>query len=381
MVDNQSTMSKTLFVKQRPEKMNIQENNLSKDIKPLNIDLNQPDAGKTLESTIPARKLAKETQKLLGNPEEPLVPSQINKKSQGIHPHNVRLGWRPPIHKARKKQPIELEHEDEMVNEQVINEQITKQEIKIAQTATAVIEEQPPLNEDLEEAQQQYRQSFERMRLFSGVPSKVVERLYAKASIQQVYAGHKLYDEHDRPDDIYFLVKGSVKVAHSASDGREVVSSLQKAPVSLGDTEFFADISAVGKVEALERCTVFAVPKEEFGMAVHESPILVKNLIKEQACHTVDAIREQQFTALNRVEARLAKLLNDYVEKWGLRVADGYKIRIKLSQNDLANSLGVNPRSILRTLAEWADAHILTKKDGFYTVHDLDALQAIKGIA
>jgi hypothetical protein len=67
--------------------------------------------------------------------------------------------------------------------------------------------------------------------------------------------------------------------------------------------------------------------------------------------------------------------LSTYVDFFGLPVAEGLKIRIPLTQDDLANGLGVARRSITRALKSWLEDGTLLKQGRYFVVRDRARLE------
>ena len=78
----------------------------------------------------------------------------------------------------------------------------------------------------------------------------------------------------------------------------------------------------------------------------------------------------QKTSALYTVAPQLAHILITYADSFGLPVADGIQIRIPLGQHDLANTLGVAPRSVARALKVWMDEGTITKRGRHFVVRD-----------
>ncbi len=86
------------------------------------------------------------------------------------------------------------------------------------------------------------------------------------------------------------------------------------------------------------------------------------------------AAQHERALAFLPVRPRLANLLLTYVRMYGVPVDGGLGIRVKLSQAELANGLGVARRSIARTLTQWVRDGLLRKAGTSYVVRDLLAL-------
>jgi CRP-like cAMP-binding protein len=62
---------------------------------------------------------------------------------------------------------------------------------------------------------------------------------------------------------------------------------------------------------------------------------------------------------------------------YGQKVEDGVELRIRFSQQQLANMVGMSRESINKQLGQWRDEGIIATEDGRILIIDLDALQDI----
>jgi CRP-like cAMP-binding protein len=175
----------------------------------------------------------------------------------------------------------------------------------------------------------------------------------------------------------FVLVKGSVRVFYEAPDGRQVVVKLFQTPAIFGEMECIAGLHYLESVETLEKATVLRVPQKAFLEALRSSHTFSNNVLFDLSVRLCIAARSERMLAFDPVEQRLASLLTSYVELYGLPVYEGTKIRIPLSQETLAQSIGANRRSVVRTLEKWAEDALLTKQGKHYIVRDVQKLQAM----
>jgi CRP-like cAMP-binding protein len=75
--------------------------------------------------------------------------------------------------------------------------------------------------------------------------------------------------------------------------------------------------------------------------------------------------------------SRLAKVLVHLATLYGQPAQHGIELRIRLSQQQLANMVGMSRESINKQLGQWRDEGIVAIEEGRITITDLDALQEI----
>lgn len=213
--------------------------------------------------------------------------------------------------------------------------------------------------------------------VFDGVEPEVVAEIAAR-SIERTFEPLAYVLMEDQPDVSFFvLLKGSVKVLYRSPEGLEVVVKLFRAPAVFGEMECLTEVPYLETVQALERSVVLELPRVDLVAMLRRSHALTFNVLGDLAARLCIAAQNERSLAFHPVETRLANLLLTYVDFYGLPVPDGTRIRIPLSQDDLANALGVARRSVTRALKEWQDRALIGKEGGCFVVRDRSKLEAV----
>ena len=89
------------------------------------------------------------------------------------------------------------------------------------------------------------------------------------------------------------------------------------------------------------------------------------------------AAQNERSLAFNPVERRLANMLYAHATLFGLPVPEGTMIRVPLSQDALAQSLGVARRSVTRALARWNQEGLISKNQGRFVITDMKKLASV----
>lgn len=192
-----------------------------------------------------------------------------------------------------------------------------------------------------------------------------------------VYAtGELLLREGEEELFCFFLIAGSVKVFYTSPDGFEVVVKVFGAPSVFGEMECLTGIPYLESVVAVEKAKALRVPAAALSRALEESHPLSANLLRDLAARLCIAAQNENALAFLPVSSRLANLLLTYVRLYGVPVDGGTMIRVKLSQDELANGLGVAKKSVSRTFREWQAEGLVTKQNGCFVVRDVTELAA-----
>jgi CRP/FNR family cyclic AMP-dependent transcriptional regulator len=213
--------------------------------------------------------------------------------------------------------------------------------------------------------------------VFAGVAPEVLARLTDAAQPLAPGDDEELLSEGESELALFVLLAGSVKVLYRSPEGLELVVKLLAAPAVFGEMECIAGIPYLESVVAVERARLLRIPSAAFLAAVQESHALCANLLGDVAKRLCIAAQNERALAFHPVESRLAQLLLTYLDLYGLPAPDGRMIRVPLTQEGLAQALGVNRRSITRALAAWGAEGWLIKREGRYVVTDPVALERV----
>jgi CRP/FNR family cyclic AMP-dependent transcriptional regulator len=199
--------------------------------------------------------------------------------------------------------------------------------------------------------------------LWSGVDPDVVRRTADNGVLRVVPAGSNIDAQGDTEPKLRLLLRGSVRVTTRTDDGAELMLAL-----------CLLERASQADVVALERCAVLELDRAVVSAALSACPRFSANLARALADKLCGAQARQVAIAFEPVELRLARLLGDYADAYGLPVPGGTKIRVPLCQDELARALGVARRSVTRALKVWTEGGLLAKQSGCYVISDVSAL-------
>ncbi|MBK7865493.1 MAG: Crp/Fnr family transcriptional regulator [Archangiaceae bacterium] len=210
--------------------------------------------------------------------------------------------------------------------------------------------------------------------LLQGLEPEVRARFLTDGEVV-VYAPGEFLSREGDPSAFYWLLcSGSVRVFYASPEGFEVTVKIFAAPAAWAEMELLTGHAHIEDCVAVDRSVVVRVPKVPFEKLLQDSPKLMRNVLYDTCARFLIAAQHERALAFLPVEKRLANLLLTYVRMFGVPVEGGLGIRVKLSQSELANGLGVARRSIARTLTQWVKQGLLKKAGTSYVVRDLPGL-------
>ena len=195
--------------------------------------------------------------------------------------------------------------------------------------------------------------------------------LVKQAHIQRLSAGDVVFRKGDPGDGLYGVLEGRIVVTVESAEGKELILNM------FGPGEFFGEIALLdGKGRTATAVARDASRLIFLGRAAflpflserHETAVRIIAFLCERLRRTTDLVEDSAFLS---VATRLAKQL---------AVLAGGKqgpATVRLSQEELAQTLGVTREIVSRQLAIWRDAGVVELGRGWIKVRDGDALDRI----
>jgi CRP-like cAMP-binding protein len=221
------------------------------------------------------------------------------------------------------------------------------------------------------------RDLFGKHPILAGVPPSSVDAIFAHVVTKTFAAGETLTREGDKAWAYWFLVEGNVRVFYTSPEGLEVTVKLFGAPAAWAEMQVLHDWVHTEDCVAVSDVTCVCLPKAAFETLLEAHPKFMKNVLLDAGARFLIAAQHERALAFLTVPSRLAYLLLSYVRLHGVDDDGGVRIGIRLSQEELANGLGVARKSVVRAFKEWMDEGILEKRGAYYVVTNLERLQEL----
>ncbi len=190
-----------------------------------------------------------------------------------------------------------------------------------------------------------------------------------------------LYREGDVPDEVYTLFEGWVLIYKTLEDGKRQVLRIALPGDFLG---YHADLDAPldHAAVAASSCTLCAFPRKMVKKMVATQPELAMRLLEIQSqimqdCHERMASIGQK-SAIQRVASLFLELFRKMSERGGVV---NNSIEFPLTQDDIADAIGVTPVHVSRVAKELREKHIVDCGHGRMHLYDLAALAEVAGVS
>ena len=192
---------------------------------------------------------------------------------------------------------------------------------------------------------------FHSLRLFEGLNSEELGFLASEAKLRSYEAGAIIFHEGEPGTTCHIITRGKVRVFVIGEDGRELSVSIFGPGEIVGEMALFEDLPRSASVEALEPTSTLELNQDVLLHGLARSASLARSLLRALSSRLRHMTEEAEGLASMTVADRLFLRLQRLAEWSGRPVADGVRIALPMTQQELAALVGTSRESINRALS------------------------------
>jgi CRP-like cAMP-binding protein len=214
---------------------------------------------------------------------------------------------------------------------------------------------------------------LQRSPLFRGLAPLALERIASLATQRNYGAGEIVCSQGDPGDALYAVVTGRIRISSGAADGREIFLNIMEPGDSFGEIALLDGGTRTASAIAMVASELVSLRRDHLFALLEREPQVALELLRlcgERLRWTSGLLED---AALLDAPARLAKRLLSLGELHGERSGSGFTLRI--SQEDLANFLGVSRQAVNQQLQAWKARGWIALGRGSVAVLDAQALR------
>jgi CRP-like cAMP-binding protein len=212
--------------------------------------------------------------------------------------------------------------------------------------------------------------------IFRDLRRQEVEELLPCMRELRFKRGEAVWDEGEPAVALYVVAHGQLKSYRTSRDGAEVILEIVASGNVIGQVGLFHP-SGVRRVcvSAMEPTVCLTLERDRLlAFMTHHPPVMRRMLesLSEVAVRAAYSWTDNSFQDIRR---RVARTLLDLADEQGERTEMGVRIRLKLSQSTLAAMVAASRENVNRALASFRANGQVSQRDGFFFVHDRNALE------
>jgi CRP-like cAMP-binding protein len=189
--------------------------------------------------------------------------------------------------------------------------------------------------------------------------------------------GERLFSRGDRSDGVYGVLAGAVRVSGVSLGGRETV------------LDFYGPGSWIGEVSTLEgqprqhdahahgTTSLLQVSPDDLEALLAMHPALSRAFLRLEARRLRIVLTALEQYSVQSLEQRLANRLLMLAGPHGAASPEGVKIRLRLSQDTLAQLIGCSRQRVNQILRRWERDGVVEQRYGHITLREQVKLEKL----
>jgi CRP/FNR family cyclic AMP-dependent transcriptional regulator len=207
--------------------------------------------------------------------------------------------------------------------------------------------------------------SKERFRLLRMVPlfatlrDEQVDALALRARVAYFLAGERLFEQGSIGDGLYLVVRGKLKVTSYSVAGREALLGIEGQGAVIGEISMLDGGPRSASITAIEDSEVLALSRVDMLAYLSDNGDAALALLEILAGRLRRLSRRTEEVASYSIPARLARCLLKLSDDHGAAHADGVRIALCLSQQELGEFIDATRESVNKHLKAWEERGVL----------------------
>jgi CRP/FNR family transcriptional regulator len=219
---------------------------------------------------------------------------------------------------------------------------------------------------------------------FDGIPLLSIlsgqdrQRVLDELTESRYGKGDFIFREGDPTEYFHIVKEGTVKCVKSTPDGKEcTLKMLMPGDLFCCDAAAFDGTAHPGTAQPMGDVRILRMRKKTYFDMLRRSPEAALEVIKYLGNRLHEAQEKAKVLALDRADQRLATLLVELAGRNGVPDAQGLRLGIRLTRQDMANMVGTTTETVIRIMGRFKRSQLVSGTANRLIIRDLGKLKAI----
>ena len=211
--------------------------------------------------------------------------------------------------------------------------------------------------------------------VFSDLAQEDIRDLTAVAKRRTFRSGEVIFHRDDPGQVLYMIKEGKVKICLISPDGQEISLAVLGAGEYFGEFALYDGLPRSADAIAIEKVECYTLQRSDFHKAIMKNPkiaIQVLEGLSKRLRNTDNMVEDLIFLD---VYGRVAKKLLELSETHGVKVENGIRIDVRLTQQELASMVGASRESVNKVMGYFTDKGYISTDKHRVTLHRMNELK------
>ncbi|MBZ0155634.1 MAG: Crp/Fnr family transcriptional regulator [Alphaproteobacteria bacterium] len=215
--------------------------------------------------------------------------------------------------------------------------------------------------------------------LFSHLRDEEVKVIDTLTRMQEIKKGEVIYFQGCTDDNFYILKKGAIKITKLTPHGNEIILDILSGGTVFGEMGVIEPQERDESAIAVEGGLICIMKKPDYDRLIQEVPGLAIRVTKMIGLKRWKIETKLLDLLYRTVEQRLAKVLLNLLDDFGVPRDGGYLIKIKLTHKDYADLIASTRETVTATLNKLRNEGIIDFEGKYVVIKSMDRLKVISG--
>lgn len=189
--------------------------------------------------------------------------------------------------------------------------------------------------------------------------------------------GEALCHEGEKSEALFIINEGKVKLSKITKDGKEQILHILSSGDFFGELSLFSEDNTYNfSAFAISKVKICTLTKKEMDEIIMKNPTISLKILNEVTKKLAQTENLAQTLATNDAEIRIAHMLLEFSENYGVRKQNIIEIKLPINREEMANYTGLTRETISRKLSRLEDLGVIELKGNkVILVKDEEALK------
>ena len=211
--------------------------------------------------------------------------------------------------------------------------------------------------------------------LFSALDEQSAFALRDSMSELNLKKGDVLFQENDLGNQLYLITDGKIKLSHTSSDGRESLFTVLGPGDMFGELSVFDPGPRTSTAIAVTDSQILGLSHDVLLPWLTERPEVAQSLLQSLANRLRRTSETMADLVFADVPGRVAKVLLQLNEKFGVDASVGREVPHDLTQEEIAQLVGASRETVNKALADFVTRGWIRLETRAVHIVDLERLQ------
>ena len=213
--------------------------------------------------------------------------------------------------------------------------------------------------------------------LLAELGPEVLARLADRIELREVRRRDVVYLPGDPGDSLFIVNGGRVKISKVTRDGKALTLNYCGPSEIFGETCLIEGGPREEMAEAMENSMVTEIERSEVERMLKVHPQLGYHMTRILATRRRDLENKLETLVFRDVTSKLAELLLQLAEEYGVEDSRGTLVALKITHQELANLIGSTRETVSLTLSQFKKKNLICTEGRRVIIADAESLRAL----